>query len=101
MAHHSMALAHTANHAALPNDSHIDHHVDHHKSNQHAGAHDCCDDSDGVCSTSSACATHCAASFAQRALTLCPVMTLSGLEADTVFNGPLPLNVDGPFKPPR
>lgn len=94
MVHHDMA---PADHAAQQqNVSHIEHHA-----NQHADAHDCCADGQEGCATFSACATHCAASFAQRALNLCPVTALSAYEADTVLTSPLSLSLDGPFKPPR
>lgn len=102
VAHHDMAPADTADHAAQQqNILHSEHHVEQHEPNQHADAHDCCDDGEESCATSLACATHCSASFAQKSLNLCPVIALSGFEADTVFTGILSLNLDGPFKPPR
>ena len=102
MNHHNMAPAYSADHTAeQQNVSHIEHHVAQHKPNPHADANDCCADDQEVCSTSLDCATHCAASFAQRAPDLFPVLALSGFEADTVVTGPLSLNLGGPFKPPR
>ena len=101
MAPHDMAPANAADHAAQLGQSHIENHVEHHKSVQHMDTHDSCDDGEGRCSTTSTCATHCAASFAQSAPSLCPVVIISGLETEAVITSPLPINLGGPFKPPR
>ena len=101
MVPHNMTPVDTTDHATQLDQPHTNNHIEHHNSNQPAQAHNCCDDGQEVCSTSSACAAHCAASFAQRAPHLCPAIATSDFESDIVFAGPLALNLDGPFKPPR
>ena len=101
VAHHNMTPADTADRAAqqqniLHSEQHVKQHV-----KQHADAHDCCADGEESCATSLACTTHCSASFAQKALNLCPLIARNGFEPGTVFTGILSINLDGPFKPPR
>ncbi len=101
MATHGMPQVVASDHMTQHDQFHTSNHVKHHNPNQHAQIHICCDDGHEVCSTSSACATHCAASFTQRALKLCPVITIIDFEAVAVFLEPASLDLDGPFKPPR
>jgi len=101
MAPHNMAPVDSTHHAAQLDKSQINIHTEHHNLNLPAQAHNCCDDGQDTCSTSSACATHCIASIAQKSPHLCPSIAKNGFETDVLSASPLLLNLDGPFKPPR
>lgn len=101
MAPHNMAPADSTHHAAHLDESQINTHSAHHNPNLPEQDHNCCNDDRDPCSTSSACATHCIASIAQKSPQLCPAIAKNSFTTDVSSTSPLFLNLDGPFKPPR
>lgn len=75
---------------------------DDHHSHDHATSHKCCDgDNDACARADSVCATHCSVSVAQSVQYIHPMIVIAGFADETELANPLPVCLEGPFKPPR
>ena len=74
-----------------------------HDSHSHDSfSHNCCDNPDSACSSSSAaCSIHCSMFVNEINHQVRPVMLASQSLAEPRLTNPLPVNLEAPFKPPR